>query len=128
MRLIHAEYVKEKSSLTYPSMCFLKYAFIEADSILNESISSLCFRRNVSALLHSRLYDKLNLSFLKCIEHKEESKCAIIQIITKSFLYTFCKIINTILSGRDSRHIGRNFIFRQALEYYKKKQKTWKRM
>lgn len=127
IQLINAEYVaKEKPSLTYPSMCFLKDAFIEIDSLLNENISSLCFRRNVPVLLRERVYDKLNLKFIKCIEHRKELKHTVVQVIIKLFLYTFCKTVNRILSGRDTRYVAyRNSIFKQAIEYYKKKQKRF---
>lgn len=123
IQLINPEYVKEKQSLTYPSMCFLKDIFIEADSVLNENISSLCFRRNVSVLLRERVYEKLNSNFVKCIEHKEELKHAVIQVIIKLFLYTFYKSVNRILSGRDTRYVASNTIFKQAIVHYEKKQK-----
>lgn len=43
VQLVHKEYVREKPSLTYPSMSFFKHAFIEADSILNKNIPLLYF-------------------------------------------------------------------------------------
>lgn len=125
IQIINAEYVKEKPSLTYPSMCFLKDIFFEVDSILNENISSVCFRKNVSVLLRERVYEKLNSNFVKCIEHKEELKLAVIQVIIKFFLYTFCKTVNRILSGRDTRYVATNIIFKQAIEHYNKKQKRF---
>lgn len=124
-QLVHREYVQEKPSLTYPNMSFLQEAFIKADSILNENISAICFRRNVSALLRARLNETLNLDFIKCNEHNKELKRSVIQKIVKLFLYTFCKTINKILSGRDTRYIAKNFIFKQAIEHYKKKKKRY---
>ncbi|XP_036139614.1 uncharacterized protein LOC118648110 isoform X2 [Monomorium pharaonis] len=126
--IAYKEYVQEKPSLIYPSMSFLKYAFIEADNILNQNISLLCFRRNVSALLQARLNDKLNLDFLKCNQHKIELKKAVIQKITRLYLFNFCKTINKILSGRDTRHLGTNMILTQAIELYKKKQSRYKKI
>lgn len=76
-------------------------------------------------MLHTLLNEKLNLDFIRCDEHKEELKHVVIQKITKLFLYTFCKIVNRILSGRDTRYISTNIIFQQAIEYYKKKQKRF---
>lgn len=88
MQLIHREYVREKSSLTYPSMSFLKQVFLEADSILNENISSVCFWRNISVLLHERLNQKLNSDFIQCFIRTEELKFNIIRKITKTvFIY-----------------------------------------
>jgi len=123
IQIINAEYIKEKPSLTYPPICLLKDIFIKVDSILNENISSVCFRKNVSVLLRERVYEKLNSNFVKCIEHKEELKLAVIQVIIQLFLYTFCKTINRILSSHDTRYIGSNIIFKQAIEHYKNKQK-----
>jgi len=70
----HREYVQKKPSLTYPSLPFLKHAYLEADCILNENISSIYFRKNISALLRKRLNEKLNLDFFQCYIHKEELK------------------------------------------------------
>lgn len=75
-------------------------------------------------MLHTILNEKLSLDFIRCNEHKKELK-DVIQKITKLFLYTFCKIVNRILSGRDTRYISTNIIFQQAIEHYKKKQKRF---
>lgn len=124
-QLSNTESVKENSSLSSSSTSLLKHVFIEADTIFNENISSLCFRRNVSSLLHKCLYDKLNLNFIQCIEHKEELKHTIVLLIIKLFLRIFCKSINRILSGRDTRYVGNNIIFKQAIAYYEKKRKKY---
>jgi len=90
IHLIHREYVREKPSLTYPSMSFFKHAFITDDSFLNKNIS-LLFRRNVSALLYTLLNEKLSLDFIHCNTHKKELKDVVIKKIINCFYTHFVR-------------------------------------
>ncbi|XP_025159556.1 uncharacterized protein LOC105184438 isoform X2 [Harpegnathos saltator] len=88
-----------KSELA-PSKCLLK-VLEDADNILAQRMSSVCYLHHTALMLETELYMSLDLRWLNCQQHRNVLKELVVSYTVVFYISKWCNGINEILMGKE---------------------------
>lgn len=73
--------------------------FKQADNILTQKISRVCYLHHTATMLETELYILMDLDYLNCQQHKSTLKELLISYMVVFYISKWCSGINNILTG-----------------------------
>lgn len=87
-----------------PSECFMK-AFEDADNILAQRMSNVCYLHHTGLILETELYTLMDLRWLNCQQHHKVLKKLLVLYIIVFYISKWCNNINDILMDNNHTHV-----------------------